>query len=134
MKKIEVILVLVILGLASGCGQSSSPKFEQVRSWERGTVRVFAIYTPDLDWEAMKAYAVKKKWSKGDSTTVYFFNNRVNTPAVTYLQPGAELLERHKQYWVAWYRRQQDGSEKFLKYPARQRKEVPLPKVRGTQS
>jgi len=121
MKKIEVVLVLVILGLASGCGQSSSSKFEQVRFWERGTVRVFAIYTETLDWEEMKSYAVKKEWSKGGTTTVYFFNDRVNTPDVRYLRPDAELPKRFEQYWVALYWRQQDGSEKFLKYPARQK-------------
>lgn len=82
--------------------------------------RVYSVYTPDLNWQAMIDYAKTKKWSgPGSSTIVCFFDDWRNTPDVTFT--GMGFSDTYKEHWVGGYWYNPNGTELFVQYPARNR-------------
>lgn len=80
--------------------------------------RVYSVYAPDLNWDAMIQYAKSKPWSgPGTSTIVCFFGDWRNTPDVTFT--GMNFSDHYKEHWIAGYWFKEDGSQLFVQHPAR---------------
>ncbi|MCK4532641.1 hypothetical protein KAU39_02545 [bacterium] len=71
--------------------------------------RVFSVYTPSNNGEAMKQYGRKQMYSAGGTTSVFFFNNLDNTPDVTFVAENFD--KNYKKYWIALYVKGTTGKE-----------------------
>jgi len=95
--------------------------------------RVYSIYVEDFKdspgvWDIIEKYGKSKMWSSKGSTTVLFFNNKQNTPDVTYT--GVNFPDIYESYWIAGYWKYTTGKEIFIRYPAGKNKVFPPPRVR----
>ena len=119
-------ITIILCGLLLFCGAIAlytvldpvtRAQFERIGYHKKASqgsyLRVFSIYTPGEDWSAMAKYAKSQMWSEGGVTGVLFFDNRENTPDVTFV--GREYPERYDSFLVAVYYRWQDGSEQFTR-------------------
>ena len=124
MRKITVMLFTGLL-LCSGSFSARAAEMKDQGVFKEKTPdgklnRVYSVYTPDLNWEAMQKYAQAKEWDgAGTSTTVCFFNDWRNTPDVTFT--GMNFSETYKDAWVGGYWRYANGNEVFVQYPAKRR-------------
>jgi|GEM_PF-2598616 len=121
---ITIILVLFLFFLLI-VGTISNRNFEDIGYYKVDTnngshSRVFSVYvkgfkdTPDI-WEDIRKYAEDKMYSAGGMTIVFFFNDKDNTPDVTFT--GAEFDKRYEKYCVAGYWKYPNGKVTFYKYP-----------------
>ncbi|HTL46774.1 MAG TPA: hypothetical protein VL688_01790 [Verrucomicrobiae bacterium] len=82
--------------------------------------RVISVYAPELDWDGMKKFAQAQAWDgPGTMTTVCFFDDRVNTPDVTF--SGIDFSETYKDHWIAAYYHRPDEAELFIRDPGKKR-------------
>jgi len=111
--------LLLIVSLLFAAGFVDRGKWEQRAEGDKFN-RVYSVYTPDLDWDAMVEFARAKKHSgPGTTTIVCFFGDWRNTPDVTFT--GINFSEYYKEHWVAGYWFNADGGELFVQYPAKSR-------------
>jgi len=89
--------------------------YNKVKTRSGSYSRVFSVYTSSLDFNAMEKYAKKQTYTPGGTTMVFFFNDRSNTPDVTFV--GSEFDSKYEKYMVAAYWKYPKGQEKFQKYP-----------------
>jgi hypothetical protein len=82
-------------------------------------VRIYAVYTPDTSWNAMKAYAAYMPHTKYGNTKVYFFNALENAPSQ--VSPDSPYFdELFKNYCTAFYEKSAMGQERFVQFPFRE--------------
>ena len=57
-------------------------------------------------------------YTEGGTTIVFFFNDKLNTPDVTFV--GADFDKKYNNYCIAGYWKYPNGKEKFNKFPFKQ--------------
>ncbi|MCK4642743.1 hypothetical protein KAU32_03805 [bacterium] len=77
--------------------------------------RVFSFYTKSTNFESIKNHAEKQMWSRNGLTVVYYFNDRNNTPDVTFT--GNEFNKKYEPYCIAGFWKYTNGKTAFNKYP-----------------
>lgn len=118
------IISLLIITLLFGCGEYSSD-FEQVGYYKKempngSNMRVFSIFVKNFQddestWAKIIKYAKSQMYSERGNTFVFFFNDRSNTPDVTFT--GAEFPTIYEKYCIAAFWKYPSGKEEFSKYP-----------------
>lgn len=82
--------------------------------------RVISIYVREVNLDAMQGFAREQAWDgPGTRTVVCFFDDRVNTPDVTFT--GLDFSEHYKTHWIAAYYHQPNGDELWVPNPAARR-------------
>jgi hypothetical protein len=113
-KTMKKLLVLIsLLFLLVGC----SSNFEQVGYYINSSGgRVLSFYVKNVDWEEIEKHAIKQTiYFSNPFTAVFYFNNRSNTPNVTYC--GIQFPDKYERYCVAAYWIYPNKTTKFSKYP-----------------
>lgn len=125
----KILQTVVNLGFATmmlmtiACAPSSQPSFksnfEMVGFYYRKTppqLSVASYYTNSTDKEEILEYAKKAfSWNGRETIIIFFFNDRANTPNVTY--SGVNWPEQYEPYCVAMYSKMPTGLESFEEYP-----------------
>ncbi len=88
--------------------------FETIGYYKKHPTRVFSVYTNSKDFREIKLNAKKKMYTSSGMTMVFFFNDKTNTPDVTFV--GAEFDKKYEKYCIAAYRKYPNGDEDF-EYP-----------------
>ena len=119
------ILLIVLMALILSCDSSKLDerneqsikqveKFEDIGYYKKSPSRVFSVYTSSVDSIRIEEYAKNKPYTPGGMTMVFFFNDKMNTPDVTFV--GAEFDKKYEKYCIAVYRKYPNGDEDF-EYP-----------------
>ena len=87
----------------------------KVRNALGANVRVFSFYTTENDSSKIQEHAKRRPYTKGGSTTVFYFNSRENTPDVTFVRE--QFDNRYEPYCIAAYWRFPNGTDKFQEKP-----------------
>jgi len=122
---IFVISFIGIMFIVYIISQMSGNNFEDVGYYKMKTKngsnsRVYSVYVNDFSdspeiWDKIQKYAKNKMYTAGGTTIVFFFNDKNNTPDVTYV--GAEFDKKYEKYCVAAFWKYPTGKETFGKYP-----------------
>ena len=123
-KKIALVIGFLIFGYLFYTYYQRNQTFTKVKEFEKvgyyakDKFRIYSIYTPRTDGDEMIQFA-RKLWYSPEvgKTYVYFFNDRHYTPIVSYT--GEKVDPKYYPYWIAAYYHYEDGSEKFVQYPAK---------------
>jgi len=89
--------------------------FEDIGYYKKNRTRIFSVYTSSVDFTKIEEYAKNKPYTSGRVTMVYFFNDKSNTPDVTFI--GGEFDKKYEKYCIAMYGKFPNGSEQFGRYP-----------------
>lgn len=115
-----IVGVVIIMGACAPTSQPSlKSNFEMVGFYYRKTppqLSVASYYTNSTDKEEILEYAKKAfSWNGRETIIIFFFNDRANTPNVTY--SGVNWPEQYEPYCVAMYSKMPTGLESFEEYP-----------------
>jgi hypothetical protein len=119
-----LIAIFILLAIEFGCN-SIDNRFEQVGYYKRqlpnGSYhRVFLFYVKNFSddaatWKQIEICGKEQMFTKGGSTSVFFFNNRNYTPDVTFI--AEQFGPMYEAYCIAAYWKYPSGVDKFSKHP-----------------
>jgi len=106
-------------------GDQNIANFEQVGYFKKehsngSNIRVYSYYVKKFSdnpttWNEIERFAKNRMHTSGGFTTVFFFNDRKNTPDVTFV--AEQFDEKYDKYCIAGYWKFANGVEKFSRYP-----------------
>lgn len=114
---IYIIVIAVIFGGCVSICKDDNNGFKQVgyfKSNESPYTRIFSVYTEVTDIDSLAGYARKKPFTDGGFTTVLFFNNKENTPDVTFSAWNYD--ESKNDYLVFKFVKKGNGVEELTEY------------------
>ena len=122
---ITILSILSILLLIACGGSASSDNFEQVgyskiKLATGSNKRVFSFYVKNFSdnpttWNEIERFAKKQMYTSGGTNLVFFFDDRKNTPDVTFV--AEQFDAKYEKYCIAAYWKYPTGVEKFSRYP-----------------
>jgi len=122
---IIILVLLAIIFISYIISQINGSDFDDIGYHKKETLngsnfRVYSVYvknfndTPEM-WDKILDYAKNKMYTEGGTTIVFFFNDKSNTPDVTFV--GKDFDKKYEKYCVAGYWKYPTGKETFNKYP-----------------
>lgn len=128
MKKVFQIIILALLvswvfkvfTQTKATPQISTHSLQMVGYWNKDKARVFTVFTPDLNWEKMVYFGRSKPWTKGRSTTVFFFNVLAKTPDVTLWENPYAIPDDLAKNCAAIFVKDPNGQETFKQFPMKE--------------